>query len=212
VQNVALIHQGDDWSRALSDIAAEELPKSGFNIVSTQVLPEGEIAVASTIATAIIASGADFVYWCGYHTDGGPMIRQLRQEGFTGHIAVGDGSASSELITAAGDFGEGVFVTSPPFARFSGPRGEAFDAAYRARFGIPPEIYATVSYDTIYLLKAAIEKAGSIEMEKVRDALNEIEFEGVSNTIRFTADREPDNSNFIIIQIAGDDFRLVPVN
>ncbi|MCL2628265.1 MAG: branched-chain amino acid ABC transporter substrate-binding protein [Oscillospiraceae bacterium] len=212
-QNVALIHQADEYTENLSDLCQAGLPPAGFNIVAVEVMEKGAADV-SAIVTSIQNSGADFVYWCGYHADGSNVIRQLRRGGFEGHIAVGDGSASPELITAAGPEGEGVFVTSPPFVEFA-VGGEAFVSAYRAHHKMAadddsfPGAYATLAYDTIYLLKAAIEKAGSFETAAVRNAVQSIEFQGLSGLIKFTADREPALSNFIILQIENGAFKKI---
>jgi branched-chain amino acid transport system substrate-binding protein len=162
----------------------------------------------SAIVTAILNANADFVYWCGYHADGSNVIKQLRRGGYTGHIAVGDGSASVELIEACGEDGEGVFVTSPPFVEFA-VGGEDFVAAYNEMFKMNPGTYATLCYDTIYLLKEAIESVGSFDTAAVRDAIQNIEYDGLSGVIKFTPEREPAISNFIILQIDNGAFRLV---
>jgi len=207
VKNVALIHQGCSYSQNLSDLSAIELPKHGIEIATVEVMAEGTPDV-SAIVTSIRNSGADFVYWCGYPADGSNVIRQLRQGGFEGYIAVGDGSASSELIEFSGEAGEGVFVTSPPFVEFA-TGGESFVANYTAMFGNDPGTYATLCYDTIYLLKAAIEKAGTLETQAVHDAVQGITFDGLSGTIRFTSEREPELSNFIVLRIENGNFVLV---
>lgn len=207
--NVALIHQGCDYSKNLSDLSEAALKGRGINIATVEVT-ERDQADVSAIVTNIIGSGADFVYWCGYHADGSNVIKQLRRGGYEGFIAVGDGSADPDLIVACGPDGEGVFVTSPPFVQFA-DGGEKFVADYTARFNQGPGNYASLSYDTIYLLKAAIEKAGSIETEAVRDAVQGIEFKGLSGTIRFTAEREPELSNFMVLQIQDGEFVLYEV-
>jgi branched-chain amino acid transport system substrate-binding protein len=209
VRNVALIHQGCSYSQDLSDLSVNELPKHGINIATVEVMAAGTPDV-SAIVTSINNSGADFVYWCGYPADGSNVIRQLRSGGFSGHIAVGDGSASIELIEFSGEAGEGVYVTSPPFVEFA-QGGEAFVANYSAMFGEEPGTYATLCYDTIYLLKAAIEKAGTTETVAVRNAVQGIEFKGLSGTIRFTAEREPELSNFIVLKIENGRFTLVEI-
>ena len=206
-QSVALIHQGDAYTKNLSDICQEALPKSRIEIATVQVMEKGAADV-SAIVTAIRNSGADFVYWCGYHADGSNVIKQLRQGGYTGEIAVGDGSASVELIEACGPAGEGVYVTSPPFVEFA-QGGEKFVNDYKAKFNVDPGTYATLCYDTIYVLKQAIETAGTIETAAVRDAVQRIEYQGLSGLIKFTPDRELAVSNFIILQIRGDRFALV---
>jgi branched-chain amino acid transport system substrate-binding protein len=206
-QKVALIHQGDAYTKNLSDICEETLPKSGISIATIQVMEKGAADV-SAIVTAIRNSGADFVYWCGYHADGSNVIKQLRQGGYTGEIAVGDGSASVELITACGPAGEGVYVTSPPFVEFA-VGGEKFVNDFKAKFNVPPGTYATLCYDTIYMLKQAIEKAGSIETAKVRDIVQNVEYKGLSGLIKFTPERELAVSNFIILQIDNGEFKLI---
>ena len=207
VKKVALIHQGDSYTKNLSDICESELPKSGFDIATVQLMEKGAPDV-SAIVTSIRNSGADFVYWCGYHADGSTVIKQLRSGGYEGVICVGDGSASPELITACGEDGEGVYVTSPPYVELA-EGGDKFIADYKAKYKMGPGTYATLCYDTIYLLKAAIEKAGTVEMEAVRDAVQNIEYKGLSGTIKFTPDREPQLSNFMVLQIKNGAFILI---
>ena len=209
-KKVALIHQGDAYTKNLADICSAELPKSGFEIAAVEVM-EKNTADVSSIVTNIRNSGADFVYWCGYHADGSNVIKQLRNGGYQGSIAVGDGSASPELITACGDAGEKVYVTSPPFVEFA-VGGKEFSDAYNAKFKMPPGNYATLCYDTIYLLKKAIEQANSIETDAVRNAVQGIEYQGLSGKIKFTPEREPAISNFVVLQIENGVFKLITLD
>jgi len=206
-KKVALVHQGDAYTKNLSDICEQTLPESGIEIATIQVMEKGAPDV-SAIVTAIRNSDADFVYWCGYHADGSNVIKQLRQGGYEGDIAVGDGSASIELIEACGPAGEGVYVTSPPFVEFA-EGGEKFVADYTAKFNMPPGTYATLCYDTIYVLKQSIEKVNGLDFAQVRDAVQGVSYKGLSGLIKFTPDRELEVSNFIILQIVNGVFTLV---
>ena len=206
VRDVALIHQGCAYTQNLAEIAQSKLPEAGLRVVATEVMRYGAPDI-SAIVTTIRASGAQAIYWCGYHADGANAIRQLRAGGFAGYIIAGDGSADAELIEFSGPAGEGVFVTSPPFVQFS-PGGEEFLAAFIARFGNPPGAYASLAYDTIWLLKTAIEQAETLETAKVRDAIQNIRFPGLSGYIRFADNRELYYSNFMIVQIKGGQFVL----
>jgi len=206
VKRVATIHQGDDYTQNLSDICYAKLPGAGFEIVATEVMEKGAPDV-SAIVTAIRNSRAEFVYWCGYFADGGNVIRQLRQGGYTGYICAGDGSSSVELITACGPAGEGVFVTSPPNVEFS-EGGGGFLTAYKEKYNLDPGAYATLCYDTIMLLAAAVEEAGTTKTDAVRDVLQNISYQGLSGLISFTPQRELANSNFIIIRIQNGVYTL----
>jgi branched-chain amino acid transport system substrate-binding protein len=87
--------------------------------------------------------------------------------------------------------------------------GEKFVSDYKAKFNVEPGTYATLCYDTIYLLKKAVETANSTETDKVRDVVQNIEYQGLSGLIKFSPERELAVSNFIILQIKDGAFALV---
>jgi branched-chain amino acid transport system substrate-binding protein len=61
-----------------------------------------------------------------------------------------------------------------------------FVNAYKKKYGLEPEGYGTSSsYMAVYCLKDAIEKAGSIDPDKVVAALKKTDMEGVYGRIRF---------------------------
>ena len=76
---------------------------------------------------------------------------------------------------------------------------QAFTAAYKAAYGEIPNQFAADGYDGVYTIKAALEKTGitdsSISASDLCDALKaamlEIEVEGVTGTMTWSADGEP---------------------
>lgn len=61
-----------------------------------------------------------------------------------------------------------------------------FVDAYKKKYGLEPEGYgASSSYMAVYALKDAIERAGTIDSDKVVDALKKIDLMGVYGRIRF---------------------------
>jgi len=210
LKNVALINQGDAYTKNLSDLCQTELPQNGFSIATVQVMEQG-IPDISPIVTAIKNSGADCVYWCGYFADGSNVVKQLKAGGFTGQIIASDGNSSTDFITGCGSAGDGVYVVAAPYAQYvSG--GAQFISDYQAKYNQAPGAYASVSYDGMYVLAKAIENAGTTDYTTVRDAVQNIDYQGISGHIKFTADRELQDSNFIILQIEGGQFQLVPLN
>ena len=123
----------------------------------------------------IMQSGADGVLvslWGGNLID---FIRQADEMGFF------DGQrqvlmtlgAATEVLTALGDkMPEGQWVgTRYWFLANNSPRNKNFVKAYFDRYGEYPSYNAQGAYGALYTYKAAIEKAGSIDPEKVIDAL-----------------------------------------
>jgi len=61
-----------------------------------------------------------------------------------------------------------------------------FVNAYKQKYGLEPEGYGTSSsYMAVYVLKDAIERAGSLDSDKVVDALKKTDMMGVYGRIRF---------------------------
>lgn len=61
-----------------------------------------------------------------------------------------------------------------------------FSDAYKAKYGLEPEGYGTSSsYMAVYVLKDAIERAGSLDPDKVADALAKTDMMGVYGRIKF---------------------------
>ena len=78
------------------------------------------------------------MFWTAYYADGGPFIKQLREGGYQGLIAVGDGSNSPELFKLAGDAAEGVHRASRTRPPNSCPTPRRSPTPTQAKFGNAP--------------------------------------------------------------------------
>jgi branched-chain amino acid transport system substrate-binding protein len=199
-KNVAVIHQGDDYTQNLSDLCNEMLPPAGFTIVATEVMQKGEPDV-SAIVNKIRTANADMVLWCGYYADGSNVIKQLRAGGYTGNICCGDGSSDTKLIEGSGPAGDGAYVLSPPYVNFA-EGGLDYIAKYGNLYGgTEPGPYSTLCYDTIMLLVDGIKRANSIETDAVVKAIEENDYQGLSGNLSFAPDHTLLKSNFIVLKI-----------
>lgn len=83
------------------------------------------------------------------------------------------GSEEQFLKVATSEQMEGVWDLRPTELTVSalGERANAYVAEYTKRFGIPPSPSSPYAYDQFYVLKHAIEKAGSVDPKKVQDAI-----------------------------------------
>ena len=201
-KNVAIIHQGDDYTKNLSDLCDEMLAPAGFTIVTTDVMAKGEPDV-SPIVNKIVAAKADMVLWCGYYADGSNVIKQLRNGGYTGDICCGDGSSDTKLIEGSGLQGDGAYVLSPPYVNFV-EGGQGYIDKYNKLYNADPGPYSTLCYDTIMLLVDGIKRANSIETEAVAAAIAGNKYKGLSGDLSFADDHTLIKSNFIVLKINAD--------
>jgi branched-chain amino acid transport system substrate-binding protein len=112
---------------------------------------------------------------------GGDLVNFVRQatqlgyfkQGFKNFYAVG---AATEVLTALGDqMPEGQWLaTRYWYDSWDTPLNKQFVADYKKAYGHPPSYNAEQAYMAIHLFKAAIEKAGSVEPDKVIAALSGI--------------------------------------
>jgi branched-chain amino acid transport system substrate-binding protein len=66
----------------------------------------------SSVVSKVKASGANIVIYGGYDADAAPLFKQLRDGGYTGVIAAGDGVNTSDFPALAGKAAEGVRLTA----------------------------------------------------------------------------------------------------
>lgn len=67
-----------------------------------------------------------------------------------------------------------------------------FVKMYKEKYKEEPTAFSALSYDAVYLLKAAIEKANTTtDREKIAEALKDIEFSGVTGNLKFDENHNP---------------------
>ncbi len=117
------------------------------------------------------------------------LTKQLRSSGLTvlfGNLGVDEGTAKAIGADAAGTYISQSYLTSIDSAE-----NKAFIAGLQKKFGADmktPNDLSEPEYDGIYLYKAAVEKAGSVDPDKVLKALPEVSFTGARGKI--TMDKE----------------------
>jgi branched-chain amino acid transport system substrate-binding protein len=80
------------------------------------------------------------------------------------------------------------------------PKAAEFVKSFKERWGRAPAMYAAGSYDAIYALKYALEKAGKLDPDAVADAMRKLDFEGVQGRIYFD-DKGQAQTKVLIVQV-----------
>ncbi|MGE0117563.1 MAG: ABC transporter substrate-binding protein [Dongiaceae bacterium] len=172
----------------------EKLPlyfAEAFEKLGGKVLARGTYALGQQDFSAEVTNiksldpQPDVIMTSAYEPDFPAFIRQLRAAGVTTPILGSDGIDSPTTL-ALGDVAEGVIFTT---AGFPTPGGslEKLYADYVAKFGgdatTDTSPFLATAYESVKLLAAAIEKAGSTDGTAIRDALWAItDFEGATGS------------------------------
>jgi branched-chain amino acid transport system substrate-binding protein len=154
--------------------------------------PLGETAFNGFI-TAIRKAKPDFVLASIAGTDNAYWLRDVRDYRFDDDIAIVGGLFSVVELQREGTFiKRGTYgrTRAPFFAHLNVPVMASFVETFRKRHGHYPSDWAVLSYDGVMALKQGIDKAGTIESERVKDALKGLEIETARGRLRF---RDIDN-------------------
>ncbi len=206
VKNLSVVHMGDAYSEDLAKLSRDKWKKVG-KVVSFDVVNQGEQDF-SALAFSIKRKKADAVFWTAYYSEGALLIKQLRQIGFRGTIAVGDGSNNAKLIEIGGKATEGIYCFSNPTADYL-PGAKQFTMDYKKQFNQAPGAYSPLSYDGMFLMVDAIKRAGSTDQKAIINALKGTDdFKGIAGSISFTNQNTLATSNFVVLKVQGGRFKL----
>jgi len=208
-KKVALMDDSTSYSTNITKNVAALMKKdsSGPQQAIHESVTAGESDYSANV-NAVIKASPDFVYWTGYYQEGGLIIKQLRQAGYTGKIMVADGSVDAKLIQIAGQANaQGVFATMTQTPETI-PDGAAWIAKYKKAFdNKAPGPYSTQSYDAVRVAAEAIKNANSTDGKAIATALEKIDgFKLFSGPLKFTPEHTLSSGGFLILVVKGDKF------
>jgi branched-chain amino acid transport system substrate-binding protein len=185
---VAIFSYSDDWGKELGDLWEQEAAANGYEVVVRAENPVGVNDWSDSILKAKAAE-AEVLLSLPIFPDGSGMFKTMAELGWTPKyslvIRAPEGVNWGESMGTIGDY-----VTIFP----GWHNGEKFEgvaelnAAYEAKFGRPADLLTGPAYACVQLLAAAIEKAGTLDREAVRDAMASIDTNTVIGPVTFNED------------------------
>jgi branched-chain amino acid transport system substrate-binding protein len=181
----AVLHSTDAFGTAGGKALNEALQKLG----APAVLDQGYANQSQDFTPVVLAikqSGADILgSYFTFENDLGIFARQLRQLGVNIPWV---GSPSIVNITALKLAGPALYNTFgvADYAEESSDAAKAFGKAYRDVAKVAPDNQSSWTYDAVTVLSAAINKAGSTDPTKIREAILAIKkFPGAEGEYNF---------------------------
>ncbi len=172
------------------------------DIVAAENFSEGETDF-SAVLTNIKDIDFDVLYVPGYYEEAGPIIKQAREMGIEQPILGPDGMGNEILRELAGaENMNDVYYTSHFVVTSDDPDVQEFVKNYQEEFGIEADMFTGLAYDSVYVIKDAIEEAGSADPQAVNEALTNVtDFPGITGTFSFDEMHDPIKTvNIIEIQ------------
>jgi branched-chain amino acid transport system substrate-binding protein len=202
VKTAAVVDDRTQYGGGLAEEVAKTLESRGVKIVARDFTND-KATDFSAILTKIRATRPDVVVYGGMDATAGPMARQLHQLGITAPFLSGDGACTPEFINLAGEGASGLSCTRAGENVEQLARGMDFVKKYKARFGTEVQIYSPYSYDAVYLIVAAIRRAGALDRARVAGEVAKTDLDGLTGHIVFDANGDLKNGAISVFQVQG---------
>jgi len=190
-KTVYIMNQDVLWARGTAEGMSGWFKKSGWEVVGHDQFPTG----ASDFSSALMktrAKGAQILFTCFDMPESGILVKQYKAMKvpalMAGFISPMAGQAAWKtfdkkiggVLNAIFELGNVGSVKYPPATRFHD--------AYKKRYGkdIESGHGPAPSYESVYILKDAIERAGSLDSGGIVEALEKTDRQGVMGRIKFS--------------------------
>lgn len=148
--------------------------KSNIKIVMTEYFPINTNDFSPYFASARKLN-PDVWLSLGYPNEAIEIVRQMRANNYMPKMFVHNGVALEGYLEATGKDAEYTVGMSRYHPSIKIGNNEQFVKAFKEKWGYEPGYYAATSYAGLQVLQQAVEKTGSTDQEKLREALLTLE-------------------------------------
>lgn len=202
---IGVIYDSSDvYSSGIYEKFAEEAANQGLEIVSAEAFTADNKTDFSVQLQKAKDAGAELVFLPIYYTEASLILTQANSMGFAPKFFGCDGLDG--LLNVEGfdtSLAEGVMLLTPFAADAEDEATQKFVTAYKDAFnGDTPNQFAADTYDGMYIIKTAAEKAEITPDMSVSDicdamktAMTEITYDGLTGSgMTWSADGEPNKA------------------
>jgi branched-chain amino acid transport system substrate-binding protein len=202
LKTIALIHEDSLFPRAVVEGASELARKRGLQVVFAEAYPKGNTDVSAILSRARATTPDAFAAGT-FFEDAVSITRQMKQLNLNPKMyAVTVGAAQPKFYEVLGRTAEFVYGPSEwepefvtlraggliPIARqYPGAR-EFVEAHNREYPGADLSFHAAANYGACQVLVEAVRRAGSLDREKIRDAILKLDFNTVFGAFKVDPD------------------------
>jgi branched-chain amino acid transport system substrate-binding protein len=207
IKKLAVLGRDDVFPKSMAEGIVASAKKQGLDIVYDERYAVGTLDHSAAL-TAIRAAKPDWIYVTGYTQDLILARKQMHDLGVTAPIVtMVTGPAYAEFVDGLSDLANGVTSSSWWYhtAAYSGigvwPTTADFDSEFKAKTGRDPDYVNASCAAALVVLGNAIEHAGTLDKEKLRDGLAATDLKTFYGPVRFSTNGMNQVRDLPIIQV-----------
>lgn len=185
LKSVAVIDDRTAFGQGVAQEFTKEAKRLGLNVVGQEFTTDKATDFTS-ILTTLKAKKPDAIFFGGYAPQAAPMTRQMKQLAVKAKLLGGDTLCSPEMGKLAGDaVNDVVFCAQGGSMLDKTAAGPAFKAKYKQRYNQDADVYAAPFYDQTMFIGESIQKAGSLDPDKVGAVMYKTSYKGILGTYAY---------------------------
>ncbi len=185
---VAVFAEKTDWGEELIRLTPDIAKKRGYAVVADKSYAVGTKDYSSLIIAAKSAN-AEIVIGVPTPPDGIALMRQIKELDYNPKVVIFWRAAGTPLWPAnLKQDGDYVGYCSNWDHNFKYPGCAELVTAYKAKHNKLPAVTVGVTYSCVQILADAIKRAGTLDRNKIRDAVATTDMTTVQGPVKFRAD------------------------
>jgi branched-chain amino acid transport system substrate-binding protein len=214
-KKIAILYSDDKFDVSVGEGTKAKAPELGFDVVLYEKYGEGASDFTS-ILTKIKAEGVQAVLVAGHTEESINFVTQAKELNVSPYyLGLTVGPTEADFRKALGkdaDYIYGVASWSPQM-KFEGAifkNNAEFVKSFEAKFGYDPDYHAASAIADIATFKDAIERAGSLDREKVRDAIAATDLQTIYGKVTFAENGQIKGTSVVLQNLNGEIFQVYP--
>jgi branched-chain amino acid transport system substrate-binding protein len=199
-KTIAIVDDRTPYGQGLADEVEKAAKAKGIKVVAREFTND-KASDFNAILTKVRSAKPDVVMYGGMDATAAPLAKQMRQLGIKSTLIAGDGACSPEFIKLAEAAAPILKCSNAGEAVEKLAKGAEFVEKYKKRFNADVQIYSPYSYDAMYAIAKAIERAGKTDRAAVADALKATDFDGLTGKIAFDEKGDIKNGAISIFEV-----------
>lgn len=187
ITKIAIFYENLAWTQGIIEYSKSKAQELGFNLVFLAPIDPTTKSYASELRTAK-DKGAQLIYTLFSLADTTVLIKEWYEQKIPAFITGGDMMAEDPIfwnVTAGKAYSYAIVHWG-----FRAPitnKTQDFYDSYVEKFGHTPNFQSYLAYDAVMIWAQTVEITGTLDSDKVADALLENIYEGVAGRYKFSA-------------------------
>lgn len=170
-RTLALIYVNNDFGKGGRESLTKALEPLGVKVTADISTDQNQLDFSAAVLKAK-QSNADVVFVYTNEEESARALRELRKQGVTQPIVGETVLTSQKVIELAGDAANGAIAHVGLTADAPLPPVRAFRERFEKEYKYIPDHNGVKGYTGVFILKAALEKVGSLDRKRVAQALH----------------------------------------